>query len=203
MTNQSNSAQPVAADPVLQFDNPALRQLSAAIAESDFDSAQLHDWINRLNRARQEFGGIGIAAPQIGLFYRLIVIEIPAYERPGFGQVQAVPMHALINPEIVWYSDDTIKAAEGCLSVLGYEGFVVRPSSVRVVAYTPQGHRLEFEAASLYARCLQHEIDHLEGILYTDHIKELRDIRKVQSVAADDPVLAHNRLIARSQAITL
>jgi peptide deformylase len=183
------------ADPVLQFDNRRLRQASAPIAEGDFDSEKLQGWITRLNQSRQVYGGIGIAAPQIGLFYRLVVIEIPAYERVGFGQVEAVARHALINPEITWFSEDNIKAAEGCLSVLNYEGFVIRPRRVRVVAYTPQGNRLEFEADSLYARCLQHEIDHLDGILYPDRIKELKDLRKIEAVKSDDPVLAYNRII--------
>ncbi len=189
----------VEADPVLQFDDTRLRQISAAVASAEFDSPQLQDWITRLNQSRQVFGGIGIAAPQVGLFMRLVIIDIPAYERPGFGQVEAIPFHALVNPEIVWYSDDKIKAAEGCLSVKGYEGFLVRPSKIGIIAYTPQGQRREFEANGLYARCLQHEIDHLDGILYPDLVAELRDLRKVQPVSSDDPVLARNSQITRSQ----
>ncbi len=186
-----------AVDAVLQFDDPQLREVSALVAEADFDSEKLRDWVERLNRSRQVFGGIGIAAPQIGLFQRLVVIDIPEYERVGFGQVEAIPFHTLINPEIVWFSDDKFKAGEGCLSVKGYEGFVVRPRRIGIIAYTPEGKRIEFEADSLYARVLQHEIDHLDGILYPDRVAELRDIRKIQAVEANDPVLAHNRYIPR------
>ena len=107
--------------------------------------------------------------------------------------MEAVAFHALINPEIAWFSEDTMKATESCLSVKGYEGIVSR---VGIIAFTPEGQRLEFEADSLYARCLQHEIDHLDGILYPDRIATLRDIRKVQPVEADDIVLSHNLLIA-------
>jgi peptide deformylase len=188
MTLTNNTA----ADPVLQFDDLRLRDKSAPVSENIFDSEALREWVKRLNLSRQVYGGIGIAAPQIGLFQRLVVIDIPAHERVGFGQVAASPLHALINPEIVWYSDDKIKAGEGCLSVRGYEGYVVRPTRIGLIAYTPEGKKLEFEADSLYARCLQHEIDHLDGILYPDRVAELKDLRKVQAVELSDPVLAFN-----------
>jgi peptide deformylase len=197
MSNQTDLNRETA-DPVLQYMDERLRQVSEAVSQADFDSEKLHAWIKRLNQSREVYGGIGIAAPQIGLFQRLVVIEIPAYERVGFGQVEAIPLHALVNPEIIWYSEDKLRAAEGCLSVKGYEGFVVRPCRVMVVAFSPEGRRMEFEADSLYARCLQHEIDHLDGILYPDRVAGLRDIRKIQAVAIDDPVLSHNRYIART-----
>jgi peptide deformylase len=185
-------------DPVLQFTDERLRQVSEQVAPTAFETAELNKWIKRLDYSRQVFGGIGIAAPQIGLFQRIVVIEIPAHERIGFGQVEATPWQVLINPEIVWFSEDKFKAGEGCLSVRGYEGFVVRPARVGVVAYDAGGKRLEFEAGSLYARCLQHEIDHLNGILYPDLIAELRDLRKVQPVEALDPVLAHNARLGQA-----
>jgi len=183
---------PESVDKVLQFSDPRLRQVSAPVSDGLFDSQELRDWIVRLDRSRQVFGGIGIAAPQIGLFQRLVVIDIPAYERVGFGLVEAKPLHALINPEIVWFSDDKMRATEGCLSVKGYEGVISRPVKVGIIAYSPEGKRLEFEANSLYARALQHEFDHLDGILYPDRIAALKDIRKVQPVELEDPVLERN-----------
>lgn len=185
-------------DPVLQFTDERLRQVADPVAQAAFESAELNNWITRLDRSRQVFGGIGIAAPQIGLFQRIVVIEIPAHERIGFGQVEATPWQALINPEIVWFGEDRFKAAEGCLSVRGYEGYVVRPARIGVVAYDATGKRLEFEAGSLYARCLQHELDHLNGILYPDLIAELKDLRKVQPVEALDPVLAYNARLGQA-----
>ena len=190
-------------DPVLQFTDERLRQISAPVAEADFDSAGLADYVRRLNGSRIVYGGIGIAAPQIGLFQRIVVIDIPAMERVGFGQLEATPLHALINPEIVWFSDEKFKAGEGCLSVRGYEGYVVRPARVGVVAYNEKGKRLEFEASSLYARALQHEIDHLDGILYPDRVAELRDLRKVSPVDANDPVLARNPKLAKAASLAL
>ena len=190
-------------DPVLQFTDERLRQVSASVAEDIFDTPELADYLRRMNESMIVYGGIGIAGPQIGLFQRLVVINIPALERPGFGKVEPTPLHALVNPEIVWFSDDRFKAAEGCLSVRGYEGFVVRPARIGVVAYDEKGKRLEFEASSLYARALQHEIDHLDGILYTDRVAELRDIRKVIPVDATDPVLSGNPKLGKAAALTL
>lgn len=190
-------------DPVLQFTDERLRQVSEIVPDAMFETAELNGLLDRMNRSMIVYGGIGIAAPQIGLFQRLVVINIPAMERPGFGQVEATPLHTLINPEIVWSSDDRFKAGEGCLSVRGYEGYVVRPARIGVVAYDARGKRLEFEASNLYARALQHEIDHLNGILYTDLVAELRDIRKVQPVDAADPVLSGNTLIGRAVSLAL
>lgn len=192
-----------AADPVLQFTDERLRQISVPVAEEEFDTPGLKDYSERLALSMRETGGVGIAAPQVGLFKRLVVIDIPAYERVGFGWVEAVPLHTLVNPEIVWFSEDKIKAAEGCLSVKGYEGFVIRPKRVGVVAYSPEGKRLEIEAGSLYARVLQHEIDHINGILYPDRVATLRDIRKIASIELNDPVLARNNLIPRPETSTL
>lgn len=190
-------------DPVLQFNDERLRQVSAAVPDSLFQTEELNQLLDRMNRSMIVYGGIGIAAPQIGIFQRLVVINIPAMERVGFGQVEATPLHSLINPEIVWFSDDQFKAGEGCLSVRGYEGYVTRPARVGIVAYDANGKRLEFEASSLYGRALQHEIDHLNGILYPDRVAELRDLRKVQPVDAADPVLARNPKLGRAAALAL
>ena len=194
----------ITVDPVLQYNDPRLRQVSPPVPDAMLGSADLQNWVERLNAARKHYGGVGIAAPQIGLFQRLVVVEYPEYERVGFGKVNALPLTALVNPQIVWFGEAKMKAGEGCLSVRGYEGFVVRPTRIGIVAWTIEGQRYEFEADSLYARVLQHEIDHLDGILYPDRVATLRDIRKIQEVTLDDPVLAHNRLIVRPEtAITM
>lgn len=193
----------IKADPVLQYDDQRLRQVSPGVPEAMFGSPELRSWVERLNDSRKKYGGVGIAAPQIGIFNRLVVVEYPAYERVGFGLVKEQPLTAFVNPEIVWFSDEKMKAAEGCLSVLGYEAFIVRPARIGVVAYTVKGQRIEFEADNLLARVIQHEVDHLDGILYPDRVAELRDIRKIQPVEANDPVLALNKLLQKDTAATV
>lgn len=108
-----------------------------------------------------EADGVGLAAPQIGILKRVIVVDIA----DGSGPV------ALINPEIL-YSEGSTVEEEGCLSVPNEIGSVERPQKVRVRALNSEGEKIEIEAEDLFARALCHEIDHLDGILFTDKIIE-------------------------------
>ncbi len=99
--------------------------------------------------------GVGLAAPQIGIKRRIVVIDV------GEGLLE------LINPEVV-LSDGEIGMVEGCLSVPGRRGYVVRPEKVTVKAQNRKGEPFSVDADGLLARCLQHEIDHLDGVLYVD-----------------------------------
>lgn len=108
-----------------------------------------------------EADGVGLAAPQIGILKRVIVVDID----DGAGAI------ALINPEIV-YSEGVTVEEEGCLSIPGEMGSVERPQKVRIKALNPEGEKVEIEAEDLLARALCHEIDHLDGILFTDKVIE-------------------------------
>lgn len=115
--------------------------------------------------------GIGLAAPQIGLALRLFVLDVPEEredEGGAAGDGGAGLRVAVVNPEIVERSDETDKAPEGCLSIPGLEGVVERPTSVVVTGSDPDGEPLRIEASGLVARALQHEIDHLDGVLILD-----------------------------------
>jgi peptide deformylase len=107
--------------------------------------------------------GIGLAAPQIDLNMRIIVID--AHE-DNKNKV------ALINPEIVFFSDTVVTYEEGCLSLPGLNADVVRPENIVVKGISPAGKTLEYEAAGLLARVIQHEVDHLDGILFIDRIEK-------------------------------
>lgn len=105
--------------------------------------------------------GVGLAAPQIGVLKRVIVIDIEVLRR------------AMINPEIIWQSDTDIQnGPEGCLSVPGVEDDVKRPNVLRVRYMDLDGQIIEEEARDLYARVICHEIDHLNGILFTDKVSK-------------------------------
>lgn len=107
--------------------------------------------------------GIGLAAPQIGLSQRIIVIDLRRDDRPD-------ERIAIVNPRITWSSPATDKEPEGCLSIPGLEEVVERAVSVRVEGFDPSGEPLTLEADELLARALQHEIDHVEGILFLDRV---------------------------------
>ena len=106
-------------------------------------------------------GGIGLAAPQVGRSQRVAVIDVNGVKR------------ALVNPEIV-FSAGSEKDKEGCLSIPEVDGEVERPYSVRVRAFDESGTPFELSAIGLVARCIQHEIDHLDGVLFIDHLSNLR-----------------------------
>lgn len=113
--------------------------------------------------------GIGLAGPQIGLSKRVIVIDI----REGPEEQPNTPI-ALVNARVVEASRDTEKSPEGCLSIPDMEEVVERPFSVTVEASTPEGEPIVLEAEGLFARALQHEIDHLDGILFIDRLSPLK-----------------------------
>jgi peptide deformylase len=111
--------------------------------------------------------GIGLAAPQIGLSQRIIVIDLRREDH-------ADEKVAIVNPRITWSSPATEKEPEGCLSIPGLEEVVERAVSVRVEGFDPSGEPLSLEADELFARALQHEIDHVDGILFLDRVTPLK-----------------------------
>jgi len=119
--------------------------------------------------------GIGLAAVQIGEPVRVIVMDLAKEgEEPQ-------PRH-FINPEIVWASEELFSYEEGCLSVPEIYDAVERPAKVRLTYLNYQGETVEEEAEGLYAVCIQHEMDHLEGVLFIDHLSRLKRDRAVQKV---------------------
>ena len=112
--------------------------------------------------------GIGLAAPQIGLPLRVCVLDVRDEHDSESGRF------ALVNPVIAESSTETDKAREGCLSIPGLEEVVTRPAKVTVKGFNPQGERVRVEAEGLLGRALQHEIDHLDGILFIDRVSPLK-----------------------------
>lgn len=110
--------------------------------------------------------GVGLAAPQIGILQRIVVVDVRED-----GEMHQV---ALVNPIIVDSSAKKDKGPEGCLSIPGLEDIVERSQSVTVEGYNPSGEPLMLEATGLFARALQHEIDHLDGILFLDRVSALK-----------------------------
>ena len=114
--------------------------------------------------------GIGLAAPQIGVSTRVIVVDL---RRRGEDDPEPQQV-ALVNPVVTWESKELAKQSEGCLSIPGLEDVVQRPVSVRVEGKDPDGNDIVIETDDLFARALQHEIDHIDGILFVDRISPLK-----------------------------
>ena len=117
--------------------------------------------------------GIGLAAIQIGVPRRVVTMDLAKKDDPAQPQV-------FINPEIVSWSDDRASYEEGCLSIPDYYEEVERPKAVKVRFLDREGKQLEIEADGLLATCLQHEIDHLNGVLFIDHISKLKRDRVIK-----------------------
>ncbi len=148
---------------IRKFGDPVLR--ATALPVERFDDALLAE-TERMTQLMHDALGVGLAATQVGVLHRVLVYQAHTED----------PVTVLVNPEIEWRSDELEPGAEGCLSLPGVHVEVERPTAVRVRARDPHGEDIEVEAEGLEARVIQHEIDHLDGILVFDRIP--RDARK-------------------------
>ena len=159
--------------PIIVAPDPRLNQPCEKVASVDADLVRLMDDMLETMYAAP---GIGLAAPQVGVLKRIVVIDVSKdADNPK-------PMQ-LVNPEIVWASDELADYEEGCLSLPDHYSQVTRPARVRVSYMDRTGETQEIEADGLLAVCLQHEMDHLEGVLFVDHISKLKRnviLRKLQ-----------------------
>jgi len=166
--------------PLIILPDPVLRQVSKPVERVDDSLRKLAD---DMLETMYDAPGIGLAAIQIGLPLRLLVIDLAKEDD------EPAP-HVFINPEILDSSDDRSVYEEGCLSIPEYYAEVERPASVRVKYVDRDGQQQEMMAEGLMATCLQHEIDHLNGVLFIDHISKLkRDMvmRKFRKLAREKP----------------
>lgn len=162
--------------PLIILPDPVLRKISTPIERVDANLQKLAD---DMLETMYQAPGIGLAAIQVGEPLRLLVIDVAGKDEPKAPQV-------FINPEILWKSDEPNVYEEGCLSIPDYYAEVERPKRIRVSYLDRDGKKQECEADGLLATCLQHEIDHLDGVLFIDHISKLkRDmvIRKFKKLA--------------------
>jgi len=148
---------------VRQYGDPVLR--SRALDVERFDDA-LADEVRRMGQVMHDALGIGLAATQVGVMHRLLVYRVDP----------DAPVAAIVNPVLEWASEDREASEEGCLSLPGVLVEVERPVHVRVRAHDERGEELLVEASGLEARVLQHEMDHLDGVLILD--RTTRDQRK-------------------------
>jgi peptide deformylase len=163
---------------IVQAGNPVLRQKARVLTPAEIASKEFQILIESMRATMYEAPGVGLAAPQIGLSVQLAVIEDRAEYHKDVPEEQLrerdrrpVPFHAIINPKIAQTSDDTADFFEGCLSVTGFSALVPRARTVRVEFLDERGVNRTLEASGWYARILQHEIDHLNGILYIDRMQ--------------------------------
>ncbi|WP_372016842.1 peptide deformylase [Tistrella mobilis] len=171
--------------PILTAPDPRLTKTATPVARVDDDVRRLMDDMLETMYAAE---GIGLAAPQVGVLQRVIVIDV-CWGREG---KEPTPLF-MANPEIVWVSDEDKTYEEGCLSLPSHYADVVRPAAVRVRYLDRDGAVQEIEDDGLLAVCVQHEIDHLDGVLFVDHLSSikrnmiLRKLLKARRLGNDKP----------------
>lgn len=160
--------------------NPVLRQKARRVREVTPAIQQLMDDMVETMRAAP---GVGLAGPQVDVPLRVIVVEVPKdFDNPEAGTW----LYTLANPEIARASKEMEEGEEGCLSIPGYYGLVERASAVTVKGLDRNGRKVRIKAEGFLARVFQHEIDHLEGILFIDHISDPDKLWKVEPEEAEE-----------------
>ncbi len=162
--------------PIRVYGDPMLRTETEDVTVDSEDLQQLIDDMLETMRAAD---GVGLAAPQVGRTERVFVADVtPMYDgreevEEELEQLPAQPM-VFVNPEIVWESEEEYEFEEGCLSIPDIREFVVRPERIRLTYLDRNFERREIEVREMLARVIQHEIDHLHGVLFIDHISPFR-----------------------------
>ena len=155
--------------PVLRMGDPRLWQKSAAVTQ--FRSQELKDLLQDMRDTMAHLNGAGLAAPQIAVPLRVVIFGVK--ENPRYPGIEPVPDTVLINPELTPLSNEIEEGWEGCLSVPGMRGWVPRYRQLKYDGYDEHGQRFERTVEGFHARVVQHEVDHLDGVLYPMRIQDL------------------------------
>jgi len=137
-----------------------------------FDTVELAELLADMRETMNAADGAGLAAPQIGVPLRVVIFGIE--HNPRYPDAEAVPYTELVNPVLTPLGDEEEDGWEGCLSVPGFRGVVPRFRRLRYEGFDPQGNRIAREVDDFHARVVQHECDHLDGILYPQRIRDMR-----------------------------
>ena len=156
--------------PVLKMGDPFLAQVADPVLE--FDTPELHALIDDMRDTMASLNGAGLAAPQIGVSARVVIFAMR--ENPRYPNEEPIDETILINPEIQVLGEQEQGMWEGCLSVPNMRGFVERPSHIRYQGYDQYGNKIDRTVTGFHAIVVQHECDHLDGILYPSKIKDMR-----------------------------
>jgi len=156
--------------PVLKMGDPILLQVAAPVTR--FDTPELRELLVDMHDTMQSLNGAGLAAPQIGVSQQVVIFGVGS--NPRYPQAEEVPYTVLINPQLEPVGDETEEGWEGCLSVPGMRGLVPRYKKLRYRGFDQHGAPIDRTVANFHARVVQHEVDHLLGILYPMRIADLR-----------------------------
>jgi peptide deformylase len=158
--------------PILKMGDPRLLERSKSV--EPFGTPELKELIREMRETMIAAHGAGLAAPQIGVGLRVVIFGFEHNER--YPDAEPVPYTELVNPVLTPLTTEMEEGWEGCLSVPGLRGQVPRFTRLRYTGFDPEGRPIQREASGFHARVVQHEVDHLDGILYPMRIRDLRSL---------------------------
>jgi peptide deformylase len=163
---------------VLRMGDPRLLERARPLAE--FDTPQLHALLADMRDTMAHLNGAGLAAPQIGVGLRVVIFGVHA--NPRYPDAEEVPDTVLINPVLEPVGDELVEGWEGCLSVPGMRGLVPRHRQLRYRGFDEKANPIDRTVADFHARVVQHEVDHLDGVLYPMRIRDLSKFGFVEAL---------------------
>ena len=169
---------------VLKMGDPMLLQVAAPVA--NFDSRELHELLTDMRDTMEALNGAGIAAPQIGVSQQVVIFGFKS--NPRYPDAEAGPFTVLINPTLEPIGTELEDGWEGCLSVPGMRGIVPRYKQLRYAGFDEKGQRIDRTVSDFHARVVQHECDHLQGLLYPMRIKDFRTFGFVDTLFPEQDV---------------
>ncbi len=170
---------------VLKMGDPILLQVAAPV--TNFDSPELHELLTDMRDTMAAMNGAGIAAPQIGISQQVVIFGIE--HNPRYPDAEVVPFTVLINPTLEFIGDELEEGWEGCLSVPGMRGMVPRYKQLRYRGFDEKGQVIDRSVSDFHARVVQHECDHLIGMLYPMRIKDFRNFGFVDTLFPGQDVI--------------
>ena len=156
---------------VARLGHPVLRKVAAPVPPSEIRSSETQRLIDDMIETMREYNGAGLAATQVHTLKQITVIEV--LSNPRYPDAPNIPLTVLINPVVTLLTDTMEEGWEGCLSVPDMRGMVPRYTAVRLQAYDRGGEPMDLVAKDFFARVIQHEADHLNGIVFLDRMKDL------------------------------
>ena len=169
---------------IVQIGNPALREIAKAVEESEITSKEIQSLVDDLIETMRNANGAGLAATQIAIPYRICVIEVN--KNPRYPYKPDIPLTVLINPKVTFLTEDRINVYEGCLSVPNIRGRVNRCPEVRIEGFDRDGKSLNFVAKGISAGTFQHELDHLDGFVFTDRMDDASSLTTIDEFALNN-----------------
>jgi len=162
---------------VARLGHPVLRQRAESVAAGDIHSAHLQQLIDDMIETMHEYDGAGLAANQVHVPRQIAVIEVA--KNPRYPEAPEIPLTVIINPVVTPLTDEMEDGWEGCLSVPDMRGVVPRYTAVRLECLDREGRPVSLVAKEFFARVIQHETDHLNGIVYVDRIRDMRTLSHI------------------------